>query len=112
MDRVGRDERAELVLGRMVREMRERLHPRLERRAEILVAAPVEHDRARRVRDARELGGESRLADPGLACDECDLPFAAARPVECRVEASALRRAADERAARELGEPRRERNRR
>jgi hypothetical protein len=67
VQRVVAEQRTQLVVGRMDREMGERLHPRLERRSQILVAAPVEHDRACRVRVARELRRESRLADPGLA---------------------------------------------
>jgi hypothetical protein len=74
----------------MGHEVRERLHPGLERRAEILVAAPVEHDRARGVRVARELGGEPRLADSRARPRQRDLPIAAARRGEHGLELRAL----------------------
>ena len=91
---------------RLAHEMCERLNPGLERRAEILVAAPVQHDCARGVRVARKLGRETRLPDSGLAGDQRELPFAAARRVESGLEPRALGRAADECPAREVGEPR------
>ena len=55
--------------------MGEHLGPRLIRDPEILVAAPVQHDRAALERLPSERRGQRRLADPRLARDQHDLSF-------------------------------------
>ena len=85
----------------MAREVFDRLRPRLVRDPEVLVAAPVEHERALGVGGPREVGGEARFADPGLTRDDDDLtPLVGFRRGQGAVEHGPLTPAADERDAR------------
>ena len=60
-------------------EVPERLAPGLVGHAGIVVTTPVEHGRAPASRLVRQVGGEPRLADAGLAADQDETPLAVTR---------------------------------
>ena len=60
-------------------EVPQRLPPRLVGHAGFVVTAPVEHGRTPASRLVRQVGGQPRLADAGLAADQDETPLAVAR---------------------------------
>ena len=79
------------------RERAQRLDERLQRRAELLVAAPVEHEPARVVRGAGALRREAGLSDPGFAGQEHGLRLALRGSLPHRGESGQLVAPAHER---------------
>ena len=89
-------------------EVPERLAPRLVGHAGLVVAAPVEHGRAAAARLVRQVGGQPRLADAGLAADQDEAPLAAARLRPRGGQLLPLGDAAHEALDRNVSQPRRQ----
>ncbi len=86
--------------GAVAQPVAQRLDERLVGAQRLLLAAPVEDGRAAGVGLGRELRGEPRLADPGLAVEQHEPALAAARLPPGQPQPLQLVRAPDERRGR------------